>query len=246
MSGRTFTLRGGARAAAVLLLVLTGLLGSGAGARAATPQLPNLVADPPNNVFLETSTTEGGLKPEGEAKLLLRFNGYIHNVGPGALDFRGSRSSSSEAMHAFQRVYNSDGTFKEEPSSAELVYATADGHEHFHLQHAAKYSLWNAAKSAEVAPAMKVGFCLDDSEHVEPGVGPSEPVYSDATGRKFCRQHEPEALTLFEGISAGWRDRYEAGLAFQWVEASNVLPGEYWLREDVNPLGVVKETGGAN
>jgi Bacterial Ig domain/Lysyl oxidase len=221
------------------LAVLPGL------ARAAEPLLPDVVADPPNNVFLETSTTEGGLKGSGEAKLLLRFNGYLHNVGPGALDFRGSRSSPAEPMHAFQRVYNSDGTFKEEPSSAELIYVATDGHEHFHLQRAAKYSLWNAAKSAEVAPAQKVGFCLDDSEHVEPAIGPSVAVYSDATGRKFCRQHEPEALNLFEGVSIGWRDRYDASLAFQWVDASSVLPGEYWLREDVNPTGVIKEAGGA-
>src|SRR5690348_9800559 len=51
-----------------------------------TAQLPNLVADPPDGVHLETSTTEGGLKSPGEPKLLLRFNGYVHNAGPGALD----------------------------------------------------------------------------------------------------------------------------------------------------------------
>ncbi len=217
-----------------------------AQARAAEQLLPNLVADPPSNISLETSTTEGGLKKEAPPELLLRFNGYLHNLGPGAIDFRGSRSSTSEPMKAFQRVYNSDGTFKEEPSAAELVYVTADGHEHWHLQRAAKYSLWNLAKSAEVAPAMKVGFCLDDSEHVETGVGPKEAVYSDATGREFCRQHQPEATSLFEGISPGWRDLYSSNLAFQWVDASNVLPGEYFLRADVNPTGVIKETGGAN
>jgi hypothetical protein len=211
----------------------------------AEPLLPNLVADPPNNVTLETSSTEGGLKSSGEPKLLLRFNGYIHNVGPGALEFRGYRNSPSEPMKAFQRVYNSDGSYREEPSSAELVYATADGHEHWHLQRAAKYSLWNSARTAEAAPAQKVGFCLDDSEHVDP-FGPGEAVYSEANGREFCRQHQPEATRLFEGISVGWRDRYDASLAFQWVDASSVLPGEYWLREDVNPTGVIKETGGPN
>jgi len=230
------------------MLLALATLGAG-GMRAATalgaePLLPDIVADPPNNVSLEPSTTEGGLKPPGEAKLLLRFNGYLHNVGPGALDFRGSRKFSWEPMHAFQRVYNSDGTFKEEPSSAELVFAAVDGHNHFHLQRAAKYSLWNAARTAEAAPAQKVGFCLDDSEHVEPSIGPKEGVYTDAKERKFCRQGEPEALNLFEGVSIGWRDRYDASLAFQWVDASNVLPGEYWLREDVNPTGVIKETGG--
>ena len=210
------------------------------------PQPPNVVADPPSNASFEVSSTEGGLKSEGELQLLLRFNGYIHNVGPGALDFRGSRKTSSEPMHAFQRIYNIDGSFKEEPSSAEFIYATADGHDHWHLQNVAKYSLWNSAKTAKVAPALKVGFCLDDSEHVEPTVGPKEAVYSDANGRDFCQENHPEATSLFEGVSAGWRDLYSLNLAFQWVDASNVLPGEYWLREDVNPTGVIKETGGAN
>src|ERR1700677_1188715 len=71
-------------------LSLTVVIGQ---ARSAEPAglLPNLVADPPDNQSLETSNTEGGLKPDGESRLLLRFNGYIHNAGPGALDIRGSR-----------------------------------------------------------------------------------------------------------------------------------------------------------
>jgi len=251
MSGTTVVIQPMSRAAAWSALALALGLFLAVGPRAAqaatsTPQLPNIVADAPSNVSLETSTTEGGLKASGEAKLLLRFNGYIHNVGPGALDFRGYRKSSSEPLKAFQRVYNKDGTYKEEPSKAEFTYVTADGHEHWHLQRVAKYSLWNAAKTSEAAPAMKVGFCLDDSEHVESGIGPKEAVYSDATGREFCREHQPEALNLFEGVSPGWRDLYSSNLAFQWVDASNVLPGEYWLREDVNPTGVIKETGGSN
>src|SRR5713101_2728346 len=82
----------GAALAGALLL---GLLAAGtlleARAAASEPLPPNLVADPPTGVFLETSSTEGGLTKEGEAKLLLRFNGYVHNKGPGALDFRGRR-----------------------------------------------------------------------------------------------------------------------------------------------------------
>ena len=92
---------------------------------------------------------------------------------------------------------------------------------------------------------MKVGFCLNDSHHIEPNIGPKVAVYSDATGREFCRQHQPETTTLFEGISAGWFDYYASYLAFQWVDASDVLPGKYWLREDVNTTRVIKEVPGA-
>jgi hypothetical protein len=250
------------------------------------PLLPNLVADPPNNVLLETSTTEGGVSKQGEAKLLLRFNGYVHNVGPGAVDFRGrreapkvSRATTEEVerakekeeglpqkteeelavppMQVFQRLFttpvgveetNIERTHLDEPSAGEMIYVSADGHHHWHLQRVAKYSLFNAAKTAQVAPAQKAGFCLEDSEHVESSVGPGSPVYADnvAPFRDFCQRYNPDATSLFEGISRGWRDAYRRDLAFQWVDVSNVLPGEYWLREDVNPLGYIKEAGGAN
>jgi hypothetical protein len=208
------------------------------------PELPNVVADPPGTGSLEVSSTEGGLKSEGELELLLRFNGYIHNAGPGALEFRGSRTTPAEPMHAFQRIYYADGSFKEEPSAAEFIYVTAAGHNHWHLQNVAKYSLWNSARTAEVAPSQKVGFCLTDDEHVEPNVGPTVAFYKDAANG--CEDNHPEATSLFEGVSAGWRDLYSSTVAFQWVNASNVPPGEYWLREDVNPTGVIKEGEGAN
>src|SRR5271163_4735830 len=69
-----------------------------------TALLPDLVADPPDNVSLETSDTEGGLKGAGESRLLLRFNGYVHNIGPGALDFRGSREKPVETQATEEEV----------------------------------------------------------------------------------------------------------------------------------------------
>jgi hypothetical protein len=258
-----------------------------AHAAGSEPLLPNLVADPPDNVSFETSQTDGGLSGEKVTpELLLRFNGYVHNVGPGALDFRGERNApkvskateeeverhrekeeglpqkteeelASPPMNVSQRLFttkvgeeetNIERAHLEAASAAEMFYVNADGHHHWHLQRVAKYSLWNAAKTAEVAPAQKVGFCLEDSEHVEPSVGPSKSVYADnvAPFRDFCQQYRPNATGVYEGISPGWRDRYTSDLGFQWVDASNVLPGEYWLREDVNPTGVIKEVAGEN
>jgi hypothetical protein len=263
--------------AVVSLLVGVALAGTLRPARASggTPLLPNLVADPPTGQRFERSN----------GHLLLRFNGYIHNKGPGALDIRGEREVPHMSQHTrevlefdeaheqenlkqpeleelanpkmqvIQRLFttnvgeqeeNIERSHVNEPSPGELVYSASDGHDHWHLQHAAKYSLWNAGRTAEVAPSQKVGFCLDDSEHVEKGIGPSTAAYSEATGRRFCQRYKAGATSLFEGVSSGWRDLYDSGLAFQWVDATEVLPGKYWLREDVNPDGIVKETGGTN
>ena len=134
-------------------------------------------------------------------------------------------------------------------SNAEMLYVNADGHHHWHLQHVAKYSLWNSEKTAEVAPAEKVGFCLEDSEQIEEELhdekGPAYPVYSDSSppGRDFCQRFSPNATSVYEGISPGWRDAYTSNLGFQWVDTSNVIPGEYWLREEVNPEKTIAEEG---
>ncbi len=214
--------------AAFALLVMR--QGSAVGS---TPQLPNLVADPPDNMSLDQQGLPG--------HLLLRFNGYIHNIGPGALEIDGSRGTpdpsnlASPPMQVFQNIFNDDGTSAMTAlPSAQMIYVSADGHNHWHLQHAAFYSLWNSAKTAQVAPAQKVGFCLDDSQHVD-SWGPSVGVYTDANGRNFCQQFNPGATSVWEGISSGWRDRYDSDLYFQWVDVSDVLPGVYYVREDVNP-----------
>jgi hypothetical protein len=87
-----------------------------------------------------------------------------------------------------------------------------------------------------------VGFCLEDSEHPPSSpFGPSTAVYGEAVRQGFCQQFRPQATSLREGISRGWRDRYLSNLAFQDVDVSNTPPGEYWLREDVNPDGTIKE-----
>jgi hypothetical protein len=233
-----------------------------AHASSPTPQLPNLVADPPDNISLgisEESPTHEHISP----RLLLRFNGYVHNSGAGALDIRGTRSAptnpedlASPPMTVYQRIYEYETTEGPPPTSestphkdqqigAKMEYVSADGHEHWHLQHVDYYSLWNQDKSAEVAPAQKVGFCLEDSEHIEYNKGPTEQVYKDygEHPREFCRQKQPEATEVFEGVSAGWRDLYTSNLAFQWVDVSDVLPGEYWLREEVNPEHTISEQG---
>src|SRR4051794_36598795 len=83
----------------------------------ASDQLPDLVADPPANPLLEVHDYGGG-----QQDLLLRFDGYIHNAGAGALDVEGTRSSTSAPMTPLQRVFDSDGGHRDDPMPrAELI-----------------------------------------------------------------------------------------------------------------------------
>ena len=93
---------------AFVVVVVLGVLLVGVGRQAhalgSAGLLPNLVADPPDNVSLETSTTDGGLSKEGEPRQLLRFNGYIHNDGSGALDVRGERAAPQVGQQTTSEV----------------------------------------------------------------------------------------------------------------------------------------------
>jgi hypothetical protein len=232
-------------AAALVFVACTGLLGANrqpATAAAPGDALPDLVADPPANPRLDNYAYSNRTHD-----LLLRFDGSVHNAGAGAFEIHGSRASASVPMAPLQRVYRTDGTSHDDSMpNAQLLYSNADGHHHWHLQDVARYSLWTGDKTAEVAPAMKVGFCLGDTEHVNTAVGPSSPYYDDPHGEQFCQRNAPDALSLFEGVSAGWRDVYDRTLALQWVVVSDVQPGSYWLREDIDPDRIVHESDEAN
>jgi Lysyl oxidase/Bacterial Ig domain len=202
---------------------------------AAAPTYPNLVADPAENPRYENFVVGG------TERLLLRFDGFIHNAGSGALEIRGSSPSGAPAT-AFQRIFDSNGRFFDQARPSQLVYETNDTHNHWHFKAAARYSLWNEAKTAEVAPSTKAGFCLEDTQKVS---GTDAGAYFDGD-IEFCRQGSPVHNNILMGVSPGWRDVYHEGLAFQWVDISNTPPGRYYLRTEVDPENTINEGGGAD
>ena len=212
----------------------------GASAVAApAPKLPDLVADGPRWPWLDQYTSGS------ETRLLVRFDGFIHNAGAGPAEMRGTARSGAEMGTVVQRIYREDDSWYEiARPGARIRYEPEDGHRHWHLGEAARYSLWNWEDTAQVAPAQKVGFCFEDSERVETN-GPAVGSYNN-TAVQFCEQYEPEVASVFMGISAGWRDIYDSKLAFQWVDVSDVPPGRYWLHAEVDPHDLVQESNEEN
>ena len=211
-----------------------------ASAAAAAPLLPDLVSDPPG----PSQPPEFYTDAQG-SRLLMRFDGFVHNRGPGPLEIRGSNPSSLAMSTVVQRVYDDAGGFADHMRAfgPRLLFESADGHNHWHLKDAMRYSLWSADGTREVAPAQKVGFCLVDTQPVE--ATSNKPVYS-TDDNDFCAMSEPAAPEVYMGVSAGWRDYYGSSLPFQWVDISDVEPGEYRLRADTDPNEVIEEGNESN
>lgn len=228
-------------AAAAASLPIVGAVG------APTVVLPDLVADPPERAGA-AYPPENYTYPDGTQALLLRFDGYIHNAGAGPLEMRGSNRSGASMTTVSQYAQPAAGGALVPVASPggppRISYDAGDGHNHWHLAAAARYSLWNSGKTAEVAPAMKAGFCLEDTQRRETN-GPATAVYTDG-GVRFCQQNNPTTASVFMGTSAGWRDLYHRNLAYQWVDVSTVQPGQYWVAAEVDPTNVVSEANEGN
>ena len=265
-------------AAFVSLLVLAGLLAAtvvpATGAEG-DELLPDLVAEPVGQADT-TATTD---TVDGQTRLLLRFTSYVRNIGAGPLEVTGvnpvnGRISGAGLNQVLTHNHDTDLNGALDKTSvplpgAELKYETTDLHNHWHFQRAARYSLWNEAKNAEIDASTKVGFCFLDIGHGDPNYNPAldAPIHFQYSGtvapKTFgsstnnCLAHlpsfpdpnddvVPQRTQIDMGISTGWRDVYERTLPFQYIDVSNLQPGHFWLRSQVDPDNLLRESNKLN
>jgi hypothetical protein len=218
-------------------------------------KLPDLVADTPERISSPQIANEPQLPGN---RLIIRFDGFVTNVGAGALRLKGNPQNPGGVRQMVAPSSGGDETIA--LGAPEVRFEYADSHNHFHFMRAMRYSIWNDERTAEVAPASKVGFCVYNSETV-PGhqtVTSGNPQGATrwivgAPGDTFCQSANPgegglgpTATSLDMGIDPGFRDLYDQSLAFQWVDVSNVAPGVYWVAAQADPDNQIQETNENN
>lgn len=123
-------------------------------------------------------------------------------------------------------------------------YMFSKCHGHYHLQNMMEYALIDPSTNAVISAnhgfisVRKQGFCLEDSRpYVDPtftgDVNVREAGMSNPNGKYSCEQ---------QGISSGWEDVYDNTQDCQWLDITNVPPGNYLLRLTVNPDRFYPET----
>lgn len=107
------------------------------------------------------------------------------------------------------------------------TFVYSDCHQHYHFEGYANYTVVDKAH-ATVVTGHKQAFCLMDYERIEDEAG---------RGKYTCNQ---------QGISTGWADTYEHYLDCQWVDITDLAPGDYSLEVQVNPLRFFPEADFSN
>jgi hypothetical protein len=208
--------------------------------------------------FLPTSAADGGTQHarfmdtfERPGHTLLRFDTVLRNVGDGPLDVF---TTGGGDMSAYQYVWPAGTTpvIDEDsdppnPSSwrsltgNDFLYYPFTGHNHFHLPRAAKYELVDGAGNLLSASSKNdVGFCLYDSYY---NADTQQPQFMPSA----CRPGEPNWQGVIRmGISPGMGDLYASPLTDQWVDATDVMPGQYRIRATANPNQVLDESNYGN
>jgi hypothetical protein len=166
---------------------------------------------------LRVDKTAGGRR-------LLRYSTTIVNVGTGAFEVRGARTSPTE-MNAAQRIFDSGGAFRDVVTPGTLVFG-GDGHNHWHVNELETSELLRLDNGHRSATGAKRGFCFWDNVAFRLSLAgaPAGYVYR-STG---CGT--TDSATVGMGLSVGWGDEYPATLPDQYVDITGVTPGHYRLR----------------
>jgi len=100
------------------------------------------------------------------------------------------------------------------PANEPDIFHFSDCHGHYHFDEYARYELSDAVGIVEVG--RKQAFCLID---LLPWAWPGQ------AGTYDCAN---------QGISRGFSDIYQSDLPCQWIDVTDVPPGDYTLRIDLN------------
>ncbi|XP_035504643.2 lysyl oxidase-like 5a isoform X1 [Scophthalmus maximus] len=127
-----------------------------------------------------------------------------------------------------QRVKN-QGTADFLPVKPRHEWEWHSCHQHYHSMEAfSNYDLLDISTGQKVAEGHKASFCLEDTS-CDPGIR-----------RRFaCTAHT-------QGLGPGCYDTYHANIDCQWIDITDVPPGNYILKVTVNPSQLVQESDFSN
>lgn len=111
------------------------------------------------------------------------------------------------------------------PEDHPELFEYSECHGHYHYNGYADYQLLDGS-GALAGMGHKQAFCLMDSERVLNEAGVSRVPRYDCSN---------------QGISRGWGDSYYAALDCQWIDVTDVAPGTYSLRIEINGARTIEE-----
>jgi hypothetical protein len=218
------------------------------GIAQAEPLYPDLSTLPPRDLRFDRSDVS--FDGSGQFHNVLRFTNTVWNGGPGKLETRGQIDPATRTGPAFQRVFDTNGTFTEYAVGG--FYWHAQNHQHYHYDDWGRYELWDRPDfDAWIASGRTQGqadlrgtkttSCVMDEEFIK--TLPTTP-FPAAYPSGGCLPNSQNVLV--QGLSVGWGDTYDYYRDEQWIDLDqgSLANGQYVIRSITDPNNKVYESPG--
>ncbi|XP_076876442.1 protein-lysine 6-oxidase isoform X2 [Brachyhypopomus gauderio] len=182
--------------------------------------LPDLVADP---YYIQASTYVQRV-PMYNLRCAAEENCLASSA------YRGDvRDYDTRMLLRFPQRVKNQGTSDFLPNRPRYAWEWHSCHQHYHsMDEFSHYDLLDASTHSRVAEGHKASFCLEDTS------------CDYGYYRRFaCTAHT-------QGLSPGCYDTYNADIDCQWIDITDVKPGNYILKISVNPSYQVQESDYSN
>lgn len=188
---------------------------------------------------LDQRAPRGLVVTQARARFKLGFVSATDNVGRGPVRIRGHRPNRRlPTMRADQLITLAGGHVRVERDVGRLRYTWSSSHSHWHLLRFQTYELRRASDFRLVVRDRKSGFCLADHW------GLAARRVQDFRGPRFlghCGSGRPDLLSVSQGTSIGYTDRYPAHFHGQNLDVTGVAAGRYVLVHRANPSNLLRE-----
>ncbi len=196
--------------------------------------LPDLEQRPPTDLSIHSE------RRGNRRHFLLGFDSATDNLGDGPITLVATRPNrSTSTMSVSQRVQLGSGALRTYPEVGVLRYVYSASHSHWHVMDFQRYELRRLEDHALVVRDRKSGFCLADHWAHAPGHQPNEPARP--VFRDYCERGDPNALSVHQGTSVGYTDKYPSHFHGQNLDLTGVPAGLYVLVNRASPELLMRE-----
>lgn len=172
----------------------------------------------------------------------LDFGATVWDRGPSPMVVEGFRRPGEAIMDGWEYFYANGEPVGRAPAG-DLVYDARPGHQHWHFEQFARYSLLDADQT-RIVRSEKTGFCLAPTDAIDmtaPGAewNPYSIGLSTACGSRG-------SIWTREVLPTGWGDTYFQGLPGQSFDITDLPDGTYFIAVEANPDGLLIEGSTSN
>jgi Lysyl oxidase len=195
--------------------------------------LPDLIPLPASQMFVEHQ--------RGHDYLI--FGATVWNAGPAPMVVEGFRRPDSDTMDAWQYFFDHHGHPVGKAPVGGMEYDRRPGHQHWHFEQFARYTLTDADKTA-VVRSHKEAFCLAPTDPIDL-LAPSAVINPYPIGLSSACG-DAGAIWVRESLPAGWGDTYFQYLPGQSFDVTDLPNGRYFVEVLADPQGSIFESDTTN